>query len=184
MRAALAFAAVLALTACAFSSERPLFAGPTATPIADGARVEWRENGAVEQTVIYRRVGPGYDVAPAAREETPLHVEFYAIASTPEDDYIAQASVERAGEGRFYAFMWRTADGFRVIGGPDGVDNDAVLERHCAVRANRECAFTSRAAVLALYRAAIYPRFVRDGETPEDYIDQVPAEAGAPETTK
>jgi hypothetical protein len=186
-RAAAALAAALVVAACAFSSERALFrVRDAATPIADGARFYWRENGRIEEArqVVYRRTGRNYEVLPVEEEDRPIGVLFIAVPDTPEEDYVVQAALFEDEEVRAYAFMWRMGESYRVVAAPRVVEGDgqgeAALARYCAARINSECRFDRAADVVAFYREAIYPAFVTSGRTPPDYVDQTPAGPEAP----
>lgn len=177
MRAALAVVVSLALTGCAFYADQALFArNETTAPFADGARFSWFENGRARETVTYRRAGEGYEVRQANGEDAPMRVEFIPVRQTPDEDYVVQVAMDRTGDGRIYAFMWRTDEGFRIVAAP-AVAEESALARYCATRPNGECGFARREDLLAFYRAAIYPEFVAGGVTPADYLDQVPVAA-------
>lgn len=174
--AALLFAA--ALGACAFWADRALFdENDAAQPIADGARFAWIENGAMQDRVSYRRVGAGYEVAPVGEnDDPPMRVWFFTVNETPEEDYIAQVAMRQGESERFYAFMWRTAEGYRLIAGPRALEDaggQEALSRRCSARPSGECRFDRADDVVALYREAVYPAFVLGDATPSDYVDQV-----------
>lgn len=184
-RSACALALAAALGACAFWSDKPLFsADEAAAPIADGAQFGWFENERQEQVVVYRRAGAGYAVVPVDEDEEPMQVMFVPVSATPEEDYIAQAVTRPDETSRFYAFMWRTDVGYRLLSAPSAAANNALgeaaLAKHCAARPSGECRFARAEDVIAFYLEAIHPAFVVAGETPSDYIDQIPV-AGAPE---
>lgn len=181
MRAALAVAALLALSGCAFYANQALFpVNEASAPFADGAHFSWLENGRARETVAYRRVGDGYEVRQISGEDAPMRVEFIPVRQTPDEDYVVQVAMDRTGDGRLYAFMWRTNEGFRIVAAP-AVAEESALARYCATRPNGECGFARREDLLAFYRAAIYPAFVAGGTTPADYVDQVPVAAETPE---
>lgn len=188
-RAACALALAAALGACAFWSNKPFFTeAEGAAPIADGARLSWIEDGGNdEQIVVYRRVGAGYEVAaddPEEADEALMAVLFVEVRETPEEDYIAQVRLRPDEESRAYAFMWRTERGYRVVSAPrvalEDERGEMVLARYCAERPNGECRFARADDLTGFYLEAIHPAFVVAGETPSDYIDQIPV-AGAPE---
>lgn len=187
VRAALASLALIAAAACTFSSERPLFTERSgAHPFSHDARFTWREDGGGDLfTVIYRRVGARYEVAAEEDEgERPISVLFIAVPQTPEDDYIAQVAIEPGAQERAYAFLYPIAGGHRIVSAPSIVDDhaagQAALQRRCRTRPNGECQFASGRDVIAFYREAIYPIFVRGVATPHDYIDQTPIGASSP----
>lgn len=169
-RTIVAMSAACVLSACAFSSERPLFAADSgATPFADGERFEWREHpeNADEERieVTYRLRGASYEIIPDSREDRPMEALFIALPDTPEEDYVAQLRVPPDESERVYAFFWRSGDRFKVISAPGAFDDSAsgqeALARLCQARPNGECQFDSARSVLEFYRAAVYPTFVR-----------------------
>jgi hypothetical protein len=180
MRAAAAFALATLLGACAFWSDAALFDERDAVaPIQDGARFLWIEdNGDETQTIVYRRVGAGYEFVAVNSDEAPMGVIFVEVSETPEEDYIAQVTLRPEDKSRAYAFMWRTERGYRIVSAPRIFDDDerggAALAQRCAERPSGECRFSSASDVVALYREAIYPAFVLTGAEPNDYIDQTP----------
>lgn len=180
MRAAAAIALAALLAACAFWSDAALFdEGDAVAPIADGARFLWIEDGGdVTQTIVYRRIGAGYEFVSVNSDEAPMGVIFIEVRETPEEDYIAQVTLRPGEKSRAYAFMWRTETGYRIVSAPrvleDDEQGDAVLAQRCADRPSGECRISNAADVVALYREAIYPAFVLTGAEPNDYIDQTP----------
>jgi hypothetical protein len=180
MRAAAAIALAAFLGACAFWSDGALFDESDAVaPIADGARFLWVEDDAGEtQTIVYRRVGAGYEFVAVNSDETPMGVIFVEVRETPEEDYIAQVTLRPEDKSRAYAFMWRTDRGYRIVSAPRVLEDDergaAALAQRCSARPNGECRFSGASDVVALYREAVYPAFVLTGDDPNDYIDQTP----------
>ena len=188
MRAWAGLAAGLLLAACAFWSERPLFGEEDgALPFDDGARFIWRENGNDEaaQEVVYHRAGRRYDVTPSAGGERPMRVMFVDVPETAEEDYIAQVALPSEESVRLYAFMWRAEGGYRIIAAPrafaGGSPGRRMMDRVCVTQRNGECQLGSRQKLMELYLNAVYPAFVVGDETPEDFMDQLPIDAGAEE---
>lgn len=181
----LAFAAAFFLVACAFWSERPLFAASEAAhPFADGARFIWREHDSDERFVIvYTRSGAGYILQDeSAPDERPIEMMLVPVPETPEQDFIAQVTLPNADTARAYAFLWPVGEGYRVFAAPTALDElaeaEATLARYCTQRPQGECKVDTREGVLAIYRDVIYPRYVAGGATPSDYMDMVPAPNG------
>lgn len=151
-----------------------------AFPIADGARYDWIEpfpNGE-RHDVTFRRVEGGYEMAEFDHPDEPVRLMFVEIADTPEDDYVAQVNISPESDGFAYAFLWRTGDVFRVISAPGSVEPGPKPlqggDAFCEWRSYRECHLVSAEDVLALYRAAIYPRFVAGQDLPGRYSELVP----------
>lgn len=173
---ALALAATLG--ACAFWSEEALFdERGAARPIADGSRFLWIEDGGEPDRVVYRRAGAGYQAAAIDAEDEPLHVLFFSVSETSEEDYVVEVAVRPDEPARFYAYMWRTAEGYRLVSAPRVLEEDPrgqqALARLCGARPSGECRLDRAEDVLALYRDAIHPAFVVAGATPNDYVDQI-----------
>jgi len=179
-----AVAAVALLCGCAFSSERPLFTSSDGRALfSDGARFEWRENGAAsdKRIVMMRRADGKYDIAMIGEDQPLRGAVFVPIAATAEDDFIIQLHITADVEQPAYAFMWAIPGGYRVVGAPGVVDEtpegERALAAECASRPNSECQVTSAAALQRIYRAGIYPRFVAGRTVPGDYIDLVAEQA-------
>jgi hypothetical protein len=176
-----AWVMALALGACAFSSDAPLFAPRAAAfPIADGARYDWVEPFPAGERfdVTFRRVDGGYEMLEAAHPDEPMRVMFVPIPDTPEDDYIVQADLSSDDEGYAYAYAWRTDEIFRIVSDPGTVEPGPKriqgVDAFCEWLSYSECKLASAEEVLALYRAAIYPRFVTGGDLPGRYTELAP----------
>lgn len=173
------------VAACAFWSERPLFAGSEAVhPFADGARFIWREHGSEERIPLtFTRNGDGYTLQDErAPDERPIEMMLVAVPETPEQDFIAQVTLPNGDTSRAYAYLWPVGGGYRVFAAPNALDQlaaaEATLAAHCIQRPQGECKIETREGVLAIYRGVIYPRFVAGGAAPSDYMDMVPATNG------
>lgn len=182
MRALLGLCAALLLAACAFWSERPLFADADAAhPFADGMRFVWRESGSQQQqTIIFTRSGAGYVLQDIDEpDERPIQMMLIAVPETPENDFIAQVQLPNAEGARAYAFLWPHGEGYRLFAAPGALDAlsaaEPVLVRHCAARPQGECQIASREGVEAIYAEAVYPAFVTGAATPRAYIELLPA---------
>src|SRR5262249_45825225 len=107
----------LVLSACAFSSEEPLFAArDAATPIRDGAQFAWIEGGesSEQRSLLFRRDGRAYVVEAVGRSaDRPMRALFVPIRETREDDYIVQTQFD--DDAVAYAYLWRRGDGYRMI---------------------------------------------------------------------
>jgi hypothetical protein len=176
--------AALALSACAFSSERALFAdGDAAQPIADGARFRWRAPDDDAMTVTFHRNGAAYDLTERDHPDEPMTgVLLIAVPETPQDDYIVQWRDEDAVEGRIYAFMWPVGAGYQVYSDPDAFegqgDGPKPGDAFCQRRAYGECMFRARADLIAYYQTIVYPRLNSDAEAPEGYLELTPIADG------
>lgn len=182
MRAVVGLCAALLVAACAFWSERPLFADAEAAhPFADGARFVWRESGSQQQqSIVFTRAGAGYVLQDEnAPDEQPIQMMFIPVPATPEDDFIAQVKLPNAEGARAYAFVWPHGQGYRLFAAPSALDAlsaaEPVLVRHCAARPQGECQVASREGVLAIYAEAVYPAFVTGAAAPRAYIELIPA---------
>lgn len=189
MKHAGVLAALALLSACAFGSEQELFsAGDGAQPFADGDRWIWQESedsGNRFDLVFDRDANGRYTVAPTSGQEPIPGVLFVPIASTPEEDYVVQVRLNTEREGAVYAFLWRTADGFRLVVDPGRLtpdDNLSAADPYCEWQSYQGCGLSSREDVFGVYSALIHPRFVVGGETPESYVDLLPPDAAAPPT--
>lgn len=178
--------AALALSACAFSSERPLFAdGEGAQPIADGARFIWQAENDAPMEVAFRRDGAAYTVTERAHPDEPMTgVLLVEVPETPQDDYIVQWRDENAREGRVYAFMWPAGGGYRVYSDPDAFEGEGdgpkPADAFCVRRAYGECVFTSRSNLLAYYQAIAYPALVSGRIAPDGALILTPISDSAP----
>jgi hypothetical protein len=181
----------LAIGACAFSSDAPLFAaGEAAFPIADGARYDWVEPfpSGERFDVIFRRVEGGYEMIEAEHADEPMRVRFVAIAETPEDDYVVQADLSPDSDGYAYAYAWRADEVFRIVADPGTVEPGPKriqnVDAYCEWLSYSECKLESADEVLAVYRAVIYPRFVTGGDLPGRYTELVPIARRLPPGTR
>lgn len=180
-RAILALCAALAIAACTFSSERPLFSQRDgSTAFAEG-RYTWRDDDGEAMIVELRRSGRAYVMRPVEESgEKAMEVLFAPVRSTPEEDYIAQVKLEADSEMRAYAFMWPEGAGHRVITAPSELEDAsggvAALAARCASRPGNECQVTRREDLLALYTEIVYPAFVTGDRTPDDYMDLIPVQ--------
>jgi hypothetical protein len=180
LRGLVAAALLLLISACAFHSDRPLFReSEAATPFADGARFLWREgNDGEARTVVYRRVGRGYEIS--AEEDTDDQVMrvLFIRANDMAPHYILQVQMGADEPGRIYAFAWRTQTGLRIIAAPSVVRavptiGPLMMERNCVPSPNGECRLITRDNVLGIGSAA-FRGYALEPMTPEDYIDQTP----------
>lgn len=181
--------AAIFLGACTFSSDAPFFSvSDSAFPIADGARFDWVDpspNGE-RFDVTFHRTEAGYAMAEADHPDEPMELLFVAIQETPEEDYLAQVRLE---QGQAYAFMWRAGEVFRIISDPGSVEPGRKPLRGagalCRWGSYQECALASADDLRALYRTAIYPRFVTGDDLPGSYTLLSPHELRlAPSTRK
>lgn len=187
-----AWAAAALLSACTFSSETPLFdLSAAAFPIADGARFDWVETFPEGERfdVTFHRTEAGYAMTEKSHPNEPMELLFVAIPDTPEEDYFAQVRLAPGENERAYAFMWRTGDGFRIVSSPGSVEPGPKPLRgggaFCHWQSYQECTVVSADDLLALYRTAIYPRFVAGDDLPGAYTLLSPHEMRiAPSTYK
>lgn len=170
------WAAAILLGACTFSSEAPFFdVGAAAFPIADGARFDWVEPFPAGERfdVTFHRTDAGYAMTDKSHPDEPMELLFVAIPETPEEDYIAQVRLENGDGERAYAFVWRTGDVFRIVSSPGSVEPGRKPLRggdaYCHWRSYQECRLAGGNDLRALYRTAIYPRFVAGGDLPGSY---------------
>ncbi len=184
-RALLGLGATLFLAACAFWSDRAFFAESEAVqPFESGARFVWREGGGGEsQTIVFTRAGAGYVLQDVNEsDDKPIEMMLVAVPETPEEDFIAQVTLPNAEGVRAYAFLWLAGDGYRMLAAPRALDGlasaESVLVSHCVARPQGECQMGSREGLMAIYRDAIYPRFVTGGAAPSDYMELTPAPNG------
>lgn len=179
-RAAFAASAMLALAACAFSSEQPFFTpSDAAQPFSEG-RYTLREDGGGTQALLFRRANGGYRLRPVNEPDSAwMPVLFVPVRQTPEDDYIVQVQLRTDENARAYAFMWPAGRGYRLITLPSELEDqpggEHALTARCASRPNGECQVAKREDLLALYNEIVYPAFVIGGQTPDDYMDLSPA---------
>ncbi len=179
---ALILIALLALSACAFSSDRPFFVkADAAFPLAIGARLEWHDRPDGESFVMQvARDEGGYVFRDEAKPDEPLrNVLFIPITDTPEEDYIVQVRLRADDEATAYGFLWRTAEGYRAITSPSAFESDdahtAMLTRLCAARGYGACHVRSARDLRAIYRRIVRPLFVTGAAVPDSYVDLVPA---------
>ncbi|MGQ0532900.1 MAG: hypothetical protein ACT4OF_09465 [Caulobacteraceae bacterium] len=179
------FAAALLLSGCVFSSDTALFSDDEAVqPFDAAARFLWRESGDSEaHDVTFRANGAHYKLGETGDSgDEDMDVMFVPVAWTPEDDYIAQVRLP-GGEGVAYAFVWRTADGFRALAGPGAIESEGVAQQiaqFCDMRAYGECRFRTREDALAYYRRIVYAPFVHGDMELRSYIDLIPIDQTAP----
>ncbi len=175
MRRGIVALGLLLLSACSFASENPLFNESEGVAVFGQRQVmRWTEqpSGDIER-IAFARQGNAYLMAPTGEDER-IRVFFAPIAETPEDDYVAQTRIDPEGQGIVYAFVWRTADGFRVISTPASVGEDGATSPFCTALAYQQCEFKRREDVIGYYRESVYPRFVAGSEMPASYIDLTP----------
>ncbi len=173
--------AYLALAACAFSSEAPLFAeSESAAPIADGAVFDWRENPEGESVVVsFHRVGAGYELRPVSKpDEEPMRgILFIPVTQTPVEDFIVQIQFKPDETAATYAFLWRVGDRYRmIVAPPDELEANA-SSPFCKQRQMGECGFVAAADVRAYYERVLYPVFVTGAATPENFLELTPTPA-------
>jgi hypothetical protein len=157
-----ALALAFALSACAFSSEQPLFdASEAAQPIADGAHFLWRDPDSdnAPKEVVYHRDGAFYEIAPSDQGDEPMQVLFVPLPGGPPDDYIAQVRMKDDESARAYAYMVRDGARWLIFANPNALDDDgegqAVRARYCTTLSYGECRFENRAAALAVFRGYV-----------------------------
>lgn len=173
----------LALAACAFSSERALFAEQeSVAPFADGVLYEWRPSDETDEDLIvrFKHDGAWYQVENLGDAgERPIRALFVSVPETPEDDYIAQVVFDPETQSGFaYAFLWPVGGGeFRAFVQPNSFDESGALrgvEGYCTPAAYGACAFDSADDLRGYYRDVLYPAF-RNGHRPARYLDLTPA---------
>ncbi len=179
------FAALVLLSACAFSSEHAFFSAADASqPIADGARYLWQAPGDEALQVTFRLRGEAYEVTERRSEEEPLAgVTFIAAPETPGDDYIVQWQQEQGSDVRIYAFMWPNGAGYRIYASPSAFnapDGSKPAEAYCQPMAYGECRFSTREQLLAFYQNVVYPALAAGAVTSDDYLELTPLESAAP----
>lgn len=179
-------AALVLLSACAFSSERAFFSAADAgQPIADGARYLWQAPGDEALRVTFRIHGDAYEVTDSRSEEEPLAgVIFIAVPETPGDDYIVQWQQEQDSDVRVYAFMWPSGAGYRIYSSPsafDAPDGSKPTEAYCQSMAYGECRFSTRERLLAFYQNVVYPALAGGAVTSDDYLELTPFATAAPD---
>lgn len=180
---ALAFAAALALAACAFSSERAYFSARDAVyPFPDGSIYRWRVIGGGEQEdrdITFRREGVTYAMSDPKEDEPMRGLMFVRIGATRAEDYVVQ--MQRPDEeNATYGFVWRDGQSYRVFVDPGMLRReagDAAMDRYCTRGQYNECALKGRDALLRLYRTTVYQRYVRTGVAPEEYLELTPLPA-------
>ena len=178
------FAALLVLSACAFSSERAFFSAADASqPIADGARYLWQAPGEDALQVTFRLSGDEYEITERPQEEPLAGVTFVAVPETPGDDYIVQWQQEQGSDVRIYAFMWPNGAGYRVYSSPStfvAAGGSKPTEAYCQALAYGECRFATRERLLAFYQNVAYPALAAGGGSSEDYLELTPISDAAP----
>ena len=186
-----AIVSALALSACAFSSDAPLFTlDQGAFPFAEGARFDWDEPFPQGERfdVTFHRTEHGYEMIEAAQPDKPMRVMFVPIADTPQEDYVAQVDLRPDETAYAYAFMWRADDVFIIVSDPGTVEPGSKRIQHadayCTWSQYGECQLSSAENALALYHAAIYPRFVAHDDLPGHYTELVPQALRNSRTTK
>lgn len=186
-----ALASLALLGACAFGAERALFGDSDAVrPFADGAQFIWSESDDSGQrfpVTFALESGEHYTISSPANDEPMRGVLFVAIEDTPEEDYIAQLRLRTDEPGVLLAYLWRTAEGYRVVVDPGRLtpdDNLSAADPFCTWSSMSGCGLTSREGAFGVYRALIYPRFVVGGEEPESYVDLLAEEAPTPAPAK
>lgn len=179
------FAALVLLSACAFSSEHAFFSASDASqPISDGARYLWQAPGDEALQVTFRLRAGEYEITERAHEETLAGVTFIAVPETPTDDYIVQWQQEQGSDVRIYAFMWPYGAGYRIYSSPsafDAPDGSKPTEAYCQAMAYGECRFSTREQLLAFYQNVVYPALAGGGVTSDDYLELTPFANAAPD---
>jgi hypothetical protein len=179
------FAALVLLSACAFSSEHAFFSAADASqPIADGARYLWQAPGDDALQVTFRLQGGEYEITERAHEEALAGVIFIAVPETPGNDYIVQWQQEQGSDVRIYAFMWPNGAGYRIYSSPsafDAPDGSKPTEAYCQAMAYGECRFTTRERLLAFYQNVVYPALAAGSVTSDDYLELTPFANAAPD---
>jgi hypothetical protein len=180
------FAALLVLSACAFSSEHAFFSAADASqPIADGARYLWQAAGDEALHVTFHLRGDLYEITDSRSAEGPLAgVTFIAVPETPGNDYIVQWQQEQGSDVRIYAFMWPSGAGYRIYSSPsafDAADGSKPTEAYCQAMAYGECRFTTRERLLAFYQNVVYPALAVGSVTSDDYLELMPFANAAPD---
>jgi hypothetical protein len=183
-----AFALAVALSACTFTSEHPLFsAHEAAFPIADGAHFLWRdpESDDAPKEVVYRREGPFYEIAPTEGDEKPMLALFVALRGGPRDDYLVQVSMDKNEEERVYAYMVREDDHWLIFSSPGVLDQNAagqdVRARYCTTLSYGECRLETRNAALAVFRGYFAHHVASDAEARHGVVVQAPVGAAGDE---
>lgn len=177
-------AALALLGGCAFGAESALFAPEDGVAaFADASRWTWVESAGERIDIVFHAEGEGrYTIAPTSGQESLPGVIFTPIAATPEEDYIAQLRLGAEADGVVLAFLWRTETGYRAVVDPGPLtreDDLSAADPFCVWQDFYGCGLESREAAFGVYEALIHPRFVVGQETPESYIDIVPAHAAA-----
>ncbi|QGZ95061.1 hypothetical protein [Terricaulis silvestris] len=181
-----AFAALLVLSACAFSSERAFFGAADASqPIADGARYVWQAPGDEVMDVTFQLRGAEYELTERNHaDDTLAGLLFIDVPETSADDYIVQWQQEQGSDVRIYAFMWADGAGYRIYSSPsafDAPDGSKPTEAYCQAMAYGECRFTTREQLLAFYQNVVYPALAGGSVTSDDYLELTPFADAAPD---
>jgi hypothetical protein len=185
MRFAVGVLLAVSAAACAFFSEAPFFDDAEGgSPIDDGAQFIYREVSVSPRslTLTFSRAGARYDVDLGIAGEKPFKDALLVpIQHTPELDYILQWQPDPDSDYVTYSFVWRTNDGYRLVGAPRALDDTRFatmtlrgLQRVCTEVRYRGCRFDSREALMAFYSDHIYSRFVAGNDTPTQYADLTP----------
>lgn len=176
----LALLTALALSACSFSSEQPLFSDSDAVqPFADGAHFRWQAPDDPPMTVSFSREGAGYAITELSHEDRPMTgVLFVAIPETTQEDYVVQWAAETGQPARTYAFMVRVGNGYRVFSGPgsfeESGDGPKPADAYCERRSYGECVFDTRSDLLAYYQAIAYPAIRENVSAIDDALTLTP----------
>jgi hypothetical protein len=178
------FAALLVLSACAFSSERAFFSAADASqPIADGALYVWQAPGDEAMQVTFRLRGAEYEITERTHEDALAGVVFIDVPETPGNDYIVQWQQERGSDVRIYAFMWPNGAGYRIYSSPsafDAPDGSKPAQAYCQPMAYGECRFSTRERLLSFYQNVVYPALAAGAVTSDDYLELTPFANTAP----
>jgi hypothetical protein len=179
------FAALVLLSACAFSSEHAFFSAVDANqPIADGARYLWQAPGEDALQVTFQLRGHEYEITERSHEEPLAGVTFVAVPETPGNDYIVQWQQEQGSDVRIYAFMWPNSAGYRIYSSPsafDTPDGSKPTEAYCQAMAYGECRFTTREQLLAFYQNVVYPALAAGNVASDDYLELTPFANAVPD---
>jgi hypothetical protein len=173
--------AALFLAGC-FTSEKALFDEDDAVvPIADGGLYELRSSSKPRkaQTVRITRIGRAYawDVI-SSDDNVRMRVMLVSIIQTPDDDYIAQISIDGGtGDGFAYAFLWPLGDDrYRIFLQSDRLDETGKATFDRCGELLFGCSFDSADDLRSHYLEVLYPMFSRGRWTP-NYTDMRPLEA-------
>jgi hypothetical protein len=179
-------AALVLLSACAFSSERAFFnAADASQPIADGARYLWQAPGDEAMDVTFHLRGAEYELTERNHaDDTLAGLLFIDVPETPADDYVVQWQQEQGSDVRIYAFMLANGAGYRIYSSPslfDAPDGSKPAEAYCQPMAYGECRFSTRERLLAFYQNVVYPALAAGAVTSDDYLELTPFVTTAPD---